>query len=91
MAVIEKDGLYQYIDENGNIYILYPVTKFENVTGTGKLIHSTDGKTLKTLDGTNIDCKPQKGVDYFTEAEKNEMVSAVISALPKYNGEVVEV
>lgn len=54
MVVIETDGLYQYIDENGNIYILYPVTKLENVTGTGKLIHSTDGKTLKTLDGTNI-------------------------------------
>lgn len=54
MAVIEKNGLYQYIDENGNIYILYPVTKLENVTGTGKLIQSTDGKTLKTLDGTNI-------------------------------------
>ena len=54
MAVIENSGLYQYIDENGNIYILYPVTKLENVSGTGKLIQSTDGKTLKTLDGTNI-------------------------------------
>ena len=54
MAVIEKDGLYQYIDENGNIYILYPVTKLENVTGAGKLIQSPDGKTLVTIDGTNI-------------------------------------
>lgn len=32
---------------------------------------------------------PVKGTDYFTEADKAEMVSAVISALPKYNGEVV--
>lgn len=32
---------------------------------------------------------PIKGTDYFTEADKAEMVSAVISALPKYNGEVV--
>lgn len=54
MAVLEKDGLWQYIDESGNIYILYPVTQLENVAGTGKLIQSTDGKTLKTLDGTNI-------------------------------------
>ena len=54
MAVIEKDGLYQYIDENGNIYILYPVTKLENVTGAGKLIQSPDGQTLVTIDGTNI-------------------------------------
>lgn len=34
---------------------------------------------------------PVKGEDYFTEADKAEMVSAVISALPKYNGEVVDV
>lgn len=34
---------------------------------------------------------PVKGTDYFTEADKAEMVSAVISALPKYNGEVVSV
>ena len=32
---------------------------------------------------------PVKGTDYFTEADKAEMVSAVITALPKYNGEVV--
>lgn len=31
---------------------------------------------------------PVKGTDYFTEADKAEMVSAVISALPVYNGEV---
>ena len=32
---------------------------------------------------------PVKGVDYYTEADKQEMVSAVIEALPKYNGEVI--
>ena len=31
---------------------------------------------------------PKKGVDYYTETEKQEMVTAVIAALPKYNGEV---
>lgn len=32
---------------------------------------------------------PVKGTDYYTEADKAEMVSAVIAALPVYNGEVV--
>ena len=31
---------------------------------------------------------PIRGVDYFTDADKSEMVQAVISALPVYNGEV---
>ena len=31
---------------------------------------------------------PVKGTDYFTVADKNEMVNAVISALPKYTGGV---
>lgn len=34
---------------------------------------------------------PVKGKDYFTEAEISEMVQSVITALPKYNGEVVSV
>ena len=32
---------------------------------------------------------PVKGTDYFTEADKAEMVSAVIAALPVYAGEVI--
>lgn len=31
---------------------------------------------------------PEKGVDYYTEADKQEFVAAVIDALPVYNGEV---
>ncbi len=34
---------------------------------------------------------PQKGTDYFTSADKAEIVSAVVDALPKYNGEAVVV
>lgn len=34
---------------------------------------------------------PIKGTDYFTEADKAELVSAVISQLPIYGGEVVAV
>ena len=32
---------------------------------------------------------PKKGVDYYTEADKAEMVDEVIAALPVYNGEVL--
>ena len=34
---------------------------------------------------------PVKGTDYITESDISEMVQAVISALPKYNGEVIEI
>ena len=34
---------------------------------------------------------PVKGTDYYTEADKTEMVNAVIAALPVYDGEVVDV
>ena len=47
--------------------------------------NGTDGKDGQ--DGYT----PVKGTDYFTEADKSEMVSDVIAALPKYNGEVVAV
>lgn len=47
-----------------------------------------DGKNGKDgVDGKT----PVKGTDYFTEADKTEMVQSVISALPKYNGEVIEI
>lgn len=32
---------------------------------------------------------PEKGVDYFTEEDKAELVNSVVAALPVYNGEVV--
>lgn len=33
---------------------------------------------------------PVKGKDYYTEADKTEMVNAVVAALPVYDGEVIE-
>ena len=33
---------------------------------------------------------PKKGIDYFTEEDKQELVQEVITALPKYNGETSE-
>lgn len=34
---------------------------------------------------------PEKGVDYWTEADKQEIVAATVAALPVYNGEVQDV
>ena len=52
--------------------------KFDGPKGdTGET--GADGKT------------PVKGTDYFTELDKEEMINAVIAALPIYNGEVTEV
>ena len=33
---------------------------------------------------------PVRGIDYWTDADKTQMVADVISALPVYNGEVVK-
>ena len=38
MAVIEQNGLLSYIDAAGNTYILYPVTKLDNVDGAEDLL-----------------------------------------------------
>lgn len=82
MAVIENSGLYQYIDENGNIFILYPVTKLENVTGAGKLVHSTDGKTLSTLDGAKIVLADLEKLDKVANAASRvEYVDDVLKTL----------
>lgn len=40
-------------------------------------------KKLKSYIGAN---KPVKGVDYFTEADKKELVEAVIEAVPSAEG-----
>lgn len=50
-----------------------------NADGSSQSATVTDGKT------------PAKGIDYNTEADKQEMVTAVLAALPVYNGEVAEV
>lgn len=34
---------------------------------------------------------PQRGVDYWTDADKAEIVAATVAALPVYNGEVQDV
>lgn len=62
------------IGENGNWFI--------NGQDTGKPSRGEQGPAGQ--DGKT----PVKGVDYYTEQDKQEMVQAVIAALPVYNGEV---
>lgn len=67
-----------------------PLVSVSNITG-GHRVTITDGNGMKTVDV--MDGKdgytPVRGKDYWTDADKAEMVSAVVSALPKYDGEVV--
>ena len=63
-------------------------------TDSGATITITDknGTTTATVtngkDGAD-GYSPVKGTDYWTEADKAEMVADVIASLPVYNGEVV--
>ena len=52
-------------------------TKDKNGTTSAMISNGKDGHT------------PVKGQDYYTEADKKEMVNAVIAALPVYYGEVI--
>lgn len=64
--------------------------------GTVLTITSASGTSSADLKGEKGDKgdtgapghTPVKGTDYFTNADKTEMVNAVIAALPVYNGEV---
>lgn len=59
--------------------------------GGSNIVTFSDGKTLTVKNGkTGADGKtPVKGTDYYTAADKADMVNAVLAALPVYNGEVV--
>lgn len=67
-----------------------------NVSGDGILSWTNNGN-LPNPEPVNIKGKggadgytPVKGTDYWTDADKAEMIADVISALPVYNGEVVQ-
>lgn len=78
------------IDQNDGS--VYSVVNIENSTayveGGTYSIKGADGANGKNGENGKT---PVKGTDYFTEADKSEMVNAVIVALPIYNGEVVTV
>ena len=52
---------------------------------------------IKNADGEWVDIPaikgdtPIKGIDYFTEEDKQEMIDSVLASLPIYNGEVTTI
>lgn len=80
---------------NKNEFYLTPDTDSVSITKTeinnnGELIITLSDNTVSNLGRVvGVDGYiPQKGVDYYTEADKAEMVQAVLAALP--NGDEVE-
>lgn len=46
MAVYEESGVMKYKDDAGNVYVMYPVTKTENVTGLNDILAAKAGTPL---------------------------------------------
>ena len=64
----------------------------ENKLDANKLSEAVNDALTQAKESGEFDgYTPVKGTDYYTEADKTEMVNAVIAALPKYDGEVVGV
>lgn len=63
------------------------VTNVQESTADGgsNIVTFSDGKTLTVKNGSK-GSTPVKGTDYYTAADKTEMVNAVIAALPTWNG-----
>ncbi len=73
-----EDGITPHIGANGNWWL--------GEADTGIAAQGPQGEPGNNgADGYN----PVKGKDYWTEADKREMVEDVIAALPVYNGEVL--
>ena len=63
---------------------------FKNLKGKDGVPGKTPVKGVDYFDGKDGET-PVKGTDYFTAADKAEMVQAVISSLPVYDGSVTTV
>lgn len=75
------------IGTGGGGTIFFPSVSEEGViswTNNGNL-PNPEPVNIKGKDGDT----PVKGTDYWTEADRAQMVADVISALPVYNGEVL--
>ncbi len=102
---LKTNGSFAHIDgANTNLFPKgLPKAKDLFVTVSGYLGRVTQVMATQTQSGqpahliayalvANLNGKtPQKGIDYYTEADKAEMVTAVLDALPIYNGEVESV
>lgn len=88
-----EDGITPHIGENGNWYIGDDDTGVRAQGDKGDKGDKGDtgaqGPAGEKGDTGIAGYTPVKGTDYFTDADKKEIVDAVVIALPKYNGEVV--
>lgn len=79
-----------YFDGEDGTSVTVKSVSTSSEDGGSNVVTFSDGKTLTVKNGskgTKGDT-PVKGTDYYTEADKAEMVNAVVAALPKYTGEV---
>lgn len=70
-------------DESGNVNVAAGGVDVQEVVEAAL----AEAKASGAFDGKD-GYTPINGVDYYTQADKDEMVAAVIAALPVYNGEV---
>lgn len=76
-----EDGITPHIGDNGNWFI--------GETDTGVAAQGETGATGATGEAGADGYTPVRGTDYWTEADKAEIVAATVAALPVYEGEVV--
>ena len=69
MAAYIKDGHLTYVDENGDVYILMPVTKLENIEGNDTLVKKTAAGLAELLAAGPIVLT--EGKDYGREFPEN--------------------
>ena len=83
----QLDATIKEILENGDI--VSPTVSIEEIEN-GYRLTITDVTGSKSFDLFNGEpgFKPVKGVDYFTDEDKAELVEAVLYAIPQYDGTV---
>ena len=87
----DDEAGYRYgdvVSYRGSAYI--HVYDFAHTVAPTGIEPGTDESTWAVLAEKGADGeKPVRGVDYYTSADKAEMVQSVVEALPKYDGGVV--
>lgn len=93
-------AVYKKVDENGNLLWRKEGETSWRTSGSGGSGGGASGEDGITphigangnwwigTEDTGVKAAPEKGVDYFTEEDKTEIVNEVLAALPKYNGTV---
>ncbi len=82
-----ENGITPHIGANGNWFIGDEDTGTAATGPAGQ--NGNDGEPGKDGAPGADGHTPEKGVDYWTDADKTAIVNDVIAALPVYNGEVV--